>query len=641
MNEKRTRLFRNLPLFWKVLVPFLTLMVLVGAFGTFLIVRDLDSRAEAALDQDLSRRSLDALSTLRDRELYLLESATFAANVEGMANAIKSRKNETVGRLLQSVLALKGDLGLLSATDTNGAGLVEFTRAAPGELPSFGQGTNWSQFQFVGQAIADPAGNKSAGFVKTSDRTMLAIAAPICSTAEGCSPVGAAIVGIDVNKLVADARGKPARATPRAGSSQTGVAIYDSAGSLLAKVGPSPTEDHAPSDVAKGDVPARRTSTVDSVEIATLYSSFEVEGSRAGTLALSIPTEQALSTVRGAGVRLVLIVLLAMGGVVALGALLSRYILSQVKPLVETNRLLGQGELTARAPILGEDDLGELARGVNQMAEQLQASYETLEMRVAERTEEVQRLLKQRTEFFASLSHELRTPLAIILSEVKMMRDPTYPKQNGWADVSGRTIGDSAHQLLSLVNDILDLARAEAGSIDVNIEDLDLNKFIRELRRTIEGLAKGNGLSLKVNVPREIPKVAADRNRLREIILNLADNAVKYTPAGGKLELSASARERWVEISVSDTGVGVPPEVGDLIFEPFYRVKGTRPQRGEASTGLGLALANRLVEAQGGTLSYKSNPDSGTTFTFTLPLANIEPGDNELANDRRSVGATK
>ncbi len=240
---------------------------------------------------------------------------------------------------------------------------------------------------------------------------------------------------------------------------------------------------------------------------------------------------------------------------------------------------------------------------------------------VAEARAEAERVSAAKSRFVATMSHELRTPLAIILGQAKMMRDSSFPKRNGWAKQSGHTIEDSAQQLLSLVNDILDLARAEAGSIDVNPEDVNLAEFVDDMRQTVVGLVRGKGLEVTFDVTPDLPKVRADQVRLRQIILNLIDNAVKYTPADGKVDLKAVAKSDVVEVSVSDTGVGIPPEAGDLIFEPFFRVKGTRSQRGEASTGLGLALTRRLVEAQGGSIAYESERGVGTTVTFTLPIA--------------------
>jgi signal transduction histidine kinase len=606
------RRFRDLPLFWKLLVPFLTLMVLVGAFGVFLIVRDLASRADVAVDQDLSRRSIDVRATLRDKELYLLESANFAANVEGMSAAVGARDASASGRLLESVLALKTDLELASATDQSGTSLVEYARASPGEKPSFGRGTDWSTHPFVAKALRDPDGSKASGIIDAGDRDVLAIIAPVCSASTRCAARGAALVGISIDGLVRSATGK----TP-GGQVPTGIAIYGPTYQLLARSGAAASDRTLPVDARSSEY--QRTHGSGSSELATLYAPLEVQGERIGTLAVSVPTGPAFDSVRGAAVRLVLIVLFAMAGVVALGALLSRSIMAQVKPLVATNRALERGDLSARATVLGQDELGELARGVNQMAEQLEASVETLESRVEARTEEVRRLLRERTEFFASLSHEFRTPLAVILRQADLLLDPRTPKTSRWAHETGASLRDSGRQLLHLINEILELAKAEVGGLEVTFEKVRLDEVVSDARRTMEGLAKGAGISLSMRVPRTLPPVQADPMRLREIILNLVDNAVKYTPKGGRVSVSAIARNRHVEISVADTGVGIPSEANERIFEPFYRVKGIRTQQRQPATGLGLALTKKLVEAHGGEISFVSKPGSGSTFTFTLP----------------------
>jgi signal transduction histidine kinase len=610
--------FQSWPLFWKLLLPFMTLMILMGAFGVFVIVRDLSTRADATLEQDLARRSLDAQSLLRDRELFLIESTNLASNLEGMPTAIKKNDSQTTARLLQSVMALKPALGMAVATDAKGVGLVEFSRGSAPDQVTLGKANNWSAFPFVGQALGDTNGNKFAGFLTAGERKLLAIAAPVCSAPEACAPVGVAITGVVVEQLAAVAGGKRAASTSPASESPTGVALFDESGRLLS------------SNVQGGVIPVpkmpgatgRETRRVGSTEFATLYSPFEVQGRRVGTLAVTIPTEPVMSTVRAAALRLSLVVLLAMFGAVAVGAVLSKAILRQVSGLLETNRALGRGELAARAPVGMDDELGELARGVNQMAEQLQASYETLELRVTQRTEEVQRLLKERTEFFTSLSHELRTPLAVILGEVKLMQDPTYRNHEGWVGETSRKLGYSAQQLLSLVNEVLDLARMEKGTIEVTPKPVDVREILNELRPTIDGLARGSSLEMELRFPRQLPRVKADKARLREVILNLIDNAVKYTPEGGKVGLSATARNGHVEISVSDNGVGIPEESTEMLFEPFYQVPGVIPLRGQPSSGLGLAVTKRLVEAQGGTIRFVSKPGAGSTFTFTVPRTN-------------------
>lgn len=137
----------------------------------------------------------------------------------------------------------------------------------------------------------------------------------------------------------------------------------------------------------------------------------------------------------------------------------------------------------------------------------------------------------------------------------------------------------------------------------------------------IDGLARAGGVRLRTRIPRDLPHAKADAARLREVLVNLVDNAVKYTPAGGEVVVSAAANNGAVSILVSDTGVGIPADVGDRVFEPFFRVKGTRAQRGQPSSGLGLAVAKRFIEAQGGDLSFEPRDSGGTTFTVTLNAA--------------------
>jgi signal transduction histidine kinase len=609
MRRLRVRRFRDLPLIAQLLLPFLALMLFVGGFGVLVIVHDLSERGKTALEQDLSRRLLEARSTVRDHELYLVESANFASNVEGIASRLRANDRDGVERLVRSVLALKTDLTLLAITTANGRGLLQFSRTGSAWSSSSPE-VPWQAIPFVTDVLNGRSAAKTSGFVTFHGRTILAIAAPVCPGSGACLPLGAAIVGLDLDALVTDVL-----ASSAGSASSRGVAIFDGDGRLIARSGTA-IERALPG--AAGDSIAQKTRVIDGVEEATAYAPFEMQGRRAGTLAVTVPTAPAFATARGAATKLALVVVAVMAGVVALGGLLSRSILGQVKPLVATNRALALGDLNARAVVLGEGELGELASGVNHMAEQIQAMYNDLELRVEQRTAEVRRLLKERTEFFASISHELRTPLAVILGQGKMLADPKYPKNRPWTTNAGHTIVETTSQLIAVVNEILELARADAGRLEISLETVDVEALLKELTPTFEDVARSGHLHLSVVRPMERPAVRADRRRLATVLLNLIDNAVKYTPAGGSVTLAVSADKNGVEFSVTDTGIGISPEAGDLIFEPFFRVQGANAQGGQASSGLGLALAKRLVEAQGGTIGYTSEPGQGTTFAVTL-----------------------
>ena len=595
------RVVRNLPLFWKLLIPFLTLAVLAGAVGGFLVVRELTARAQEQLDRDLARRLLDARSTMRSDELYLLESVNFASNINGMAEAAGRRDRATVGRLTRSVAALKRDLDVITVVDTAGRTLAQNTSATAGSVP------DWSREDLVRTALRDRSGSKQGGIVSGPAGPLLVIVAPVCAPTTECSVRGATIAALRLDRVVGQLEGSA--------SDDAQAAILDVSGEELARSGGAAIP--APGRELGTDLVRRRTGGDSGRQV--VYGRLDLQGRPVGAIAVALPTAPAFEAVRAAAWRLALLLVLAIGGVVTIGAVISRRMLAQVRPLIDTSRRLGQGDLDARVPVLGDDELGELARRVNEMAEQLSASYETLESRVDQRTEEVQRLLRDRTEFFASLSHELRTPLAVILGQCALLMDHAYAKDRAATTDASAAIRDSAQQVLGLVNEVLDVAKAEAGRIDLEIEPVVLGELVDELLPTIRGLARRGELELRVDVPAHLPAVSADPQRLREVLLNLVDNAVKYTPQGGRIDVSAAHDGDSVCLVVADTGVGIPDDVGDRIFEPFYRVKGTRTQRGEDSSGLGLALTKRLVEAHGGALGFASEVGRGTTFRVTLP----------------------
>ncbi len=561
------------------------------------------------------RRSLDARSNFHDGELYLLESVNFAANVRGMADAVETRDVEEARELLRSVLALKRKVKLVAIVGQDRRTVVESLRAGSDSGLHSRATRAWGRESFVKQALNARSGKKTASFSRARGRGFLTIAAPICSRSRHCVPVGAAIVGMDLPSLAEGASGKSLR-----GAVRPALAVYGSSGRLLAAAG---EESLWPKRQAteRNDF-VRRSETRGKHDVHTLYAPLEIRGRSVGTLAVSLPSGLAFSSVRESALRLAALFFLAIAGVVGIGMLLSRYLLAQMRPLIETSRELGRGNLGARVPIVGRDELGELAGVLNGMASELQSSHETLERRVDERTEQVRKLLEERTEFFAGISHELRTPIAIILSEARMLVDPQYSGNRGSPTEAAETITASAEQLLARVNDILELARAQSGRLEMHIVDLDLPLLLSEVAPTIETLTGANDLSFAIETHTNLPLLSADRSRLKDVIVNLVENAVKYTPPGGQVTLTASAVGGKVAISVSDTGVGIPEGLGDKIFEPFFQVAGTRPQRGEASMGLGLAVAKRLVEAQAGTITYRSVAE-GTTFTVELPAAKL------------------
>ena len=569
-------------------------MLAVAVLGTFFVTRSIATRAAASLDQELARRSLEWHATMRDRELSLLESVTLATNMEGMATSVTRRDSGRVEQLAQSVLALKRDLDFVVVTDATNRLVAQVGGTAP---------------PLAAPEVAYP--DKRADLVTGRDGTaFLTISAVICADGSACEPAGYATVGLPLVDAIDDANVTPS------GELAT-VAVYAADGALVGSSGSIAPLPEAPKiDDGRS---MRRSHRVEGEDVATLFTPLTFQGRRVGSMGVSASASAAQASAREAAVRLWLIVLAGMVGVVAVGVVISRFVLGQIRPLVEASRRLGSGDFSVRVPVTSDDELGELARGVNQMADQLRASYETLESRVEQRTAEVHRLLRERTEFFASISHELRTPLAVIIAQAELLADESHSSRRSVMDGSA-TITSAASQLLGLVNDILDLARAEAGRLRIVLVHADLVGLVEELLPTLRGLAGAASLDLVVELDGPLP-VRADPTRIRAVLLNLVDNAAKYTPPGGRITVAARRRDGTAELTVTDTGIGVPPDIGDRIFEPFFLVPSNETQGGQPSTGLGLALTRRLVEAHEGQLSYSSDGVSGTTLRIILPLA--------------------
>jgi signal transduction histidine kinase len=220
----------------------------------------------------------------------------------------------------------------------------------------------------------------------------------------------------------------------------------------------------------------------------------------------------------------------------------------------------------------------------------------------------------------------------VIAGHAELMAHPDLqPTDEGWEQEYGQTIHQAALDLLARVNEILDLAKLETKSVTLDLADVAVSDAAHSVANELAPLARQAGLKVRVDVASDLPRVRADTTRLRDVLRNLVANAIKYTPGGGSVVIGAAQKsKRVLEISVSDTGIGIPPEAHEHLFEPFYQVPGHEQDR-QRSTGLGLALAERLVSAHGGTLSVRSRVGEGSTFTFTMPVAATKPARRQRA----------
>jgi signal transduction histidine kinase len=218
-------------------------------------------------------------------------------------------------------------------------------------------------------------------------------------------------------------------------------------------------------------------------------------------------------------------------------------------------------------------------------------------------------------EFMADASHELRTPLAVIRGEADVAlsqdREPSEYRE------SLAIIQDEAGRLSRIVDDMMALARADAGQHPLKIQEFYLNDLVEEACRAMKVLAASNGITLTLGLLEDVT-YKGDENLLRRLIMNLLDNAIKYTPAGGSVSVELVCEPASVKIIISDTGIGIPAESARHVFERFYRVDKAR-SRADGGSGLGLAIARWVAEAHKGSIDLTSSPGRGSKFTLSLP----------------------
>ena len=297
-----------------------------------------------------------------------------------------------------------------------------------------------------------------------------------------------------------------------------------------------------------------------------------------------------------------------------------------VQPLATPQRVVGAMTISRqRVDPFTELDAAILKVITNQAAiaiengrlyEQLQGHLGELETANAQ-IAEVSRL---KSEFLANMSHELRTPLNAILGFSELLRDDIAGKfTEKQRQDSLANIHNSGRHLLSLINDVLDLTKIEAGRMDLVYEEFALESAFREVLNVVHALAMKKDIEITSSVEPSDALLIADKNKFKQVLYNLLSNAIKFTPPSGKVTVQARAQDQLLKISVQDSGIGIPKDFQHKIFGAFYQVQ-SASNREYPGTGLGLALTKKLVELHGGSIGFDSADGHGTTFTVELPL---------------------
>jgi signal transduction histidine kinase len=237
---------------------------------------------------------------------------------------------------------------------------------------------------------------------------------------------------------------------------------------------------------------------------------------------------------------------------------------------------------------------------------------------IADKSRQLEAASRHKSEFLANMSHELRTPLNAVIGFSEVLAEGMFGELNAKQAEYVRDIMESGRHLLSLINDILDLSKVEAGRMELELGEFDLASVIDGALLLLRERASRKNIELARSVDDSVGIVCADERKVKQVLLNLLSNALKFTPEGGRIAVRAAVREGMAEVAVSDTGVGIAPEEQDAVFEEFRQV-GASAKRVEG-TGLGLALARKFIELHGGRIGVESELGAGSTFTFTIPV---------------------
>ncbi len=360
-----------------------------------------------------------------------------------------------------------------------------------------------------------------------------------------------------------------------------------------------------------------------------------------GIVQVGLTGEKMKQALNGLILNVLLITLLVIFSGIVVTILLTRRITTPLKRLAKVASQVAGGDLTASVDPMTHDEVGQLTSVFNQMTKSLkdrdlavtQAYQEleqltrTLEQRVQQRTHELQtanekfqELDRLKSAFVSIVSHELRTPMTSIKGYVENMLDGLTGALTEQQSYSLERVKHNVDRLTRMINELLDLSRIEAGRMELHLFPVSLLDVAADVVESFQTAAREKSITMRVLLQEGLPTVTGDPDKLNQILTNLLQNAIKFTPPGGEIRVEAQVQDdAFVEIVVVDSGCGIPPHEIDMVFDKFYWGESV-PEEARGA-GLGLAIARSLVELHGGQLKVDSAPGQGSRFAFTVPVA--------------------
>lgn len=301
------------------------------------------------------------------------------------------------------------------------------------------------------------------------------------------------------------------------------------------------------------------------------------------------------------GVAIVVLIIGFIGAII-----LAQMMTKPIKQMAKGAQLIGQGKLDTTIVVKSKDELESLARDLNKMSSQLKE------------------IDQMKSDFLASVTHELRSPLTSLRMYIDLFLKGAAGELTEKAKKFLTIMNGSNKRLSRFIDDLLDMAKIERGKMEVKKEPLEILPIVSEIAQLMKPQSDEKNIEMTMDIPDNLPLVLIDGDRTRQIITNLLSNSIKFTPEKGKISVKIQDEKEHLQVSINDTGVGIPPDKISKIFDKFEQVKEIRERiKGPKGTGLGLAIVKSLVEAQGGRIWVESEVGKGSTFYFTLPKQTV------------------
>jgi signal transduction histidine kinase len=621
---------------FKVILPYLLLTLIVAVTGAYVVTR----LVTQSLEERLSNQLLEAGRTVSDamirQEVSQLEAARLLAYTQGLGAAV--RDNDRAQMVKLAVPAM-GSTAMESVLIYNAQGFETFhlIRQANGELMNVSQVGVYSPLQTVNDLLKENNANslpkRQLGLDPVNKRYYYFTAIPVIVENQ---VVGIMLVGTSLDTIL------PYLKT----TSASDVVFYDQNGQAIASTlggqGMDPlftqtisiTKETYQEAVSQDDYVTGKDFEADKRQYSVAYGPLRIGDERLAVFAVVLPREFVVASAATSRINYAILYSIATAAVILLGFFIARLIINPLTKLVRTSRAIAEGDLSRRTEIKTNDEIGVLANTFDDMTGKLQ--QRTLEL---EHTYAVlEQMDRTKMRFIQVAAHELRTPLTLVQGYAQM----TQLKASGSEDLNKYTKGilEGTSRMTEIIDGMLDVTRIDSNLLEVSYGDVQLEQVMAKVRKVFKEAIEERRINLHVQGLSEMPTFRADKDLLYKVLYQVVGNAIKYTPDGKDVTVSACLLPNGdtpeVEITVKDTGIGIDPQYHELVFEKFFQTgevllhsSGKTKFKG-GGPGLGLAIARGIINAHNGRIWLESPAHDekncpGTTVFIRLPLTDGVP----------------